>query len=435
MNARADRFPLFDSLRAIAALSVLGFHAAYFQVLIHDSPLRPYLSHLDVGVTIFFLISGFLLYRPFVAARMRPEADPPYVPAYAWRRFLRITPAYWVALVAIALWLGLDEVWSHPLTFFGFAQIYDVKLGGGGIGQAWTLCVEVTFYALLPLWAFALRRLGGRAADPRRVLRQELIALAALWLFSFGYKAWALTQVGPNELSSGRYLQPLPNFLDQFALGMALAVLTVHWEQAGVPRLVERLRARNWIPWIVAAVAFWVVSTRIGFTGALFQPISRRMFVGRHELYSLVALAILVPAILATPGRGLVGRVLAHRVPLYLGLISYGIYLYHFAVMKQLYDWVGHTGGGGPELRWLTHGVLGFLGATLLASLSYYVVERPALRLKRLVRTPGRVDPGEATAEPAPAEPPASRSSSASTATATSTSSATSAGWRKRGTP
>ena len=437
MNARADRFPLFDSLRAIAALSVLGFHVGFFQLLRDDSVLRPYTSRLDVGVTIFFLISGFLLYRPFVAARAKPEADPPYAPAYAWRRFLRITPAYWVALIAIALWLSLDEVWRDPLVFFGFAQIYDAKTSLGGIGQAWTLCVEITFYALLPIWAFVMRRLPGRG-DSRRVMRQELIALALLWLFSLAYKVWALRQVGPNDIRNGPYLQPLPNFLDQFALGMALAVLTVHWEQTGAPRIVAALRRRDWIPWLVAAVAFWVVSTRIGYSGVPFQGSSRKMFLGRHELYSLVALCVLLPAILATPGRGFAGRILANRVLLYLGLVSYVIYLYHFAVIHQLDKWISL--GGAPELRVLVHALLAIAAGTLLASASYYLVERPALRLKRLVRTPGRVAPDEATSEPAPAEPeadpdPAARASSGSAATATSTSKVTSAGWRKRGTP
>src|SRR5215212_6043566 len=105
MNARADRFPLFDSLRAIAALSVVAFHAAFFAgMFTSESPLRPYLVRMDVGVSVFFLISGFLLYRPFVRARLGGEGTP-HVGGYAWRRFLRIVPAYWVALTIVALWL------------------------------------------------------------------------------------------------------------------------------------------------------------------------------------------------------------------------------------------------------------------------------------------------------------------------------------------
>jgi peptidoglycan/LPS O-acetylase OafA/YrhL len=408
MNTRADRFPLFDSLRAVAALSVLAFHAAFIsRVFTSDSFLRPYMSHLDVGVTVFFLISGFLLYRPFVRARVRGEAAP-FVPAYAWRRFLRIVPAYWVALTAVALWFGLSNVFtaSGVPVYYGFAQVYFADKAPGGIPQAWTLCVEVAFYAFLPLWAFGMRRLRGSGG---RAVRQELVALALLWIASLGYKVWALTQVGPTDLFSTRYLQSLPNFLDDFALGMALAVLSVHWEQLErLPRPIDLLRRHDWLPWILSIVAFWAVSVQIGFTGQLLQHFSRRMFLGRHELYSLVALGLVLPAILAEPGRGVVGRILGHRVLVFMGLISFGLYLYHLAVIKQLDLWLGSPLDVPLGVRIGTYALLGVVGAVVLASLSYYVVERPALRLRRLVPT---------------------------SATPASTVSATSAGWRKRGTP
>jgi len=115
--------PLFDSLRAIAALSVLCFHAAFFEFVRSDNALRPYTVHLDVGVSVFFLISGFLLYRPFVRARLF-RAEPPHVLAYGWRRFLRIVPAYWVALTVVALWLALPGVFTRSgiPTYYGFCR-------------------------------------------------------------------------------------------------------------------------------------------------------------------------------------------------------------------------------------------------------------------------------------------------------------------------
>jgi peptidoglycan/LPS O-acetylase OafA/YrhL len=406
VNARADRFPLFDALRAIAALLVLGFHAAFFELTLTDSPLRRYTAHLDVGVTVFFMVSGFLLYRPFVRARLTGERGP-HVPAYAWRRFLRIAPAYWVALTIVTLWLGLSGVFTAsgiPI-YYGFAQIYDWKRSLGGIGQAWTLCVEVSFYAFLPLWALLMRRLG-RAGDPRRIVRQELVALALLWLASLGYKLWALGETRPDSFHSGPYLQPLPNFLDQFAIGMALAVLSVRLDRSGtLGRPLEFLRRHDWIPWIFAAVAFWAVSTRIGLAGSPFQGPSSKQFIARHELYTAVAAGLVVPALFAVPGRGVAGRLLATRVLAYLGLVSYSVYLYHFAVVDQLDDWLGDWLAGSDELRAVAHFALGLLGATAVASISYYLVERPALRLKRLVRPPAEAERGEATAEPAPATP------------------------------
>jgi peptidoglycan/LPS O-acetylase OafA/YrhL len=394
MNARAGRWPLFDSLRAIAALSVLAFHSAFVsRMFSSDSFLRPYMSHLDVGVTVFFLISGFLLYRPFVRARVYDE-EPPHTGAYAWRRFLRIVPAYWVALTLIALWFGFSEVFPagrEPL-YYVFGQVYDGPRAPWGIPQAWTLCVEVTFYALLPIWAFAMRRFS---------VRWELVALALLFAASSAYRAWALSQRGPTDLNNAVYLQTLPNFLDQFAIGMGLAVLTAHWERVGrVPRAAEVLKRHDWLPWLCAAVAFWAVSTQIGFTGEFLQQYSRRMFYGRHELYTLVGLGVVLPAIFAVPGRGFAGRVLANRVLAYLGLISFAMYLYHLAVIRQVDDWLGKPMDAALGVRLVTYMALGLLLTVLIASLSYYLVERPALRLKRLVSPPVAAERGEATAEP-----------------------------------
>jgi peptidoglycan/LPS O-acetylase OafA/YrhL len=409
MTPRADRFPLFDSLRALAALSVLAFHAAFFAGATEKrTTLGLYASHLDVGVTVFFLISGFLLYRPFVKARLRDEQAPPAV-AYAWRRFLRIVPAYWVALTVVAIWLNRDEVFTATgiPTFYGFAQIYDAETSVSGIGQAWTLCVEVSFYAFLPLWALVMRALPAR--DPERRLAWELAGLALLVLLSGAYKVWALRQVGPTELSSGPYLMPLPNFLDQFALGMALAVLSVWYEgRDRLPGPLELIRRRPGLAWLGAAVAFWAVCTRIGFTGEFLQQYSVRMFLGRHVLYGVVALCIVLPAVFSEPGRGLTGRLLANRVLVYVGLVSYAVYLYHYAVIDQLGDWLV-LDDATVGTRFAVYGLLGTAGAVLLASVSYYVVERPALRLKRLVgRMPESVR-GEAAAETAPAGPSASR--------------------------
>src|SRR3954469_15802662 len=79
-----ERFPLFDSARAIAALLVLGIHATG-QGGAGQTGLGSIFSHFDVGVTIFFVISGFLLYRPFAVTHARRSRQPAAGP-YAWRR-------------------------------------------------------------------------------------------------------------------------------------------------------------------------------------------------------------------------------------------------------------------------------------------------------------------------------------------------------------
>ena len=408
MNPRADRFPLIDSMRALGALSVVAFHASFFAAV--DIPgatlFRQIASRLDVGVAILFVVSGFLLYRPFVRARLRPESTP-HVGGYLWRRVLRIAPAYWVALIVVTLWLGIDGVLtpSGILRYFGFVQIYDAGTALGGISQAWTLCVEVSFYLFLPVWAMLLARLPTRG-DRRKVLAIELAGVGGLVLFSSLYKVWALVQVDPTQLDSTPYLMPLPNFLDQFALGMGLAVLSVWYEgRDDLPRPLALLRRRPQLPWIIALVAFYAAATQIGYEGEQLQRYSRVAFALRHELYSVVALGAILPALFAEPGRGLVGRVLGNRVLAYLGLVSYGIYLYHLAVLDQLFAWLGRDLPPSIATRLVVYLSVGALAATLLASISYYAVERPALSLKRLAPRSGPVVSGETITQPAPGEP------------------------------
>ena len=254
MNVRAKRFPLVDSLRAIAALCVLLTHTAVAAGISGNphSALSPYAQRLDVGVAIFFLISGLLLYRPFVAARFRGRPAPAVGP-YAWRRFLRIAPAYWLALTVTALWVGTSAyelgVFSSSgfPTYYLLAQTYRARTLSGGLIQGWTLTIEITFYAFLPLYAWVMGRVAGRARRAgrrRRAMRGRCCAwsssgLVALVVISETWKAVVLGGQSPHQVVITPALDALPAYLDQFALGMGLAVVSAWIEQRGsAPRWV-----------------------------------------------------------------------------------------------------------------------------------------------------------------------------------------------------
>ena len=100
------RFPLFDSLRGLAAISILFVDVGIFTDAFGDTWHGRLVAHLDIGVPFFFLLSAFLLYRPFVAARVRNVGRPAFG-GYARRRFLRIAPAYWAVLTIAAIVPGM----------------------------------------------------------------------------------------------------------------------------------------------------------------------------------------------------------------------------------------------------------------------------------------------------------------------------------------
>jgi peptidoglycan/LPS O-acetylase OafA/YrhL len=395
MNVRAVRFPLVDALRAIAALAVLGTHVAFFGGAYEGhTALGPYAQRLDVGVTVFFLISGFLLYRPFLLARV--DGGPtPAAGAYAWRRFLRIVPAYWLALTVTVLALGTPGVFTADgvPAYYGLAQTYRTATIGGGLTQAWTLSIEVAFYAFLPVYAALQRRLPGRA------LRTELMGLGALVAVSEAWKAAVLASGDPAKVHIDPALLALPAYFDHFALGMGLALLTVWIERRGrAPRWVGALDRAPLAAWGLAAVAFWAVSTRIGLGDRVFGPMSNGQYLERHALYAAVALGLMLPAVVGDPARGAPRRILASRVLAWLGLVSYGIYLWHPTVLDLMSRWgFGDVHVVHPYVTWAVGGVA---ASAAVAAVSYYGLERPLLSLKRLVGRRERVPAGEALVEP-----------------------------------
>lgn len=372
------RFPLVDSARAIAALAILAYHVASVAGALDGDGTADWFAQLNVGVPLFFAISGFLLYRPWVVARLA-GARPPSTRVYALRRVLRIVPAYWLALTVIALAMERDDVFSWPgaLVHYGFLQAYDAGRFTGGIGQAWTLTVEVAFYAALPLIALAARRLPGGSAA--RVLRGELGLLAALALVAIVWRLVVVLSVDPAARSYFTLLVALPAQLDVFAGGMALAVVSA----AGLDGRARPPRVAA-AAWLLAAAAYAaVVMWRPEDPGA-------RVFV-EHQLQGLFALALLAPAVLGAGGGGTVRRLLAWRPLAWVGLISYGLYLWHLNVLRELDD------RGVPVAVVV---VLGPALALAAGAASWYLVERHALRLGR--RAAGRPPAGPTAGRPQP---------------------------------
>ncbi|MEY2570996.1 MAG: hypothetical protein QOE63_1346, partial [Acidimicrobiaceae bacterium] len=187
-DARVARFPLFDGFRAIAAIAIVLTHVSFDTGFTVRSSLGPLFARADVGVPIFFLISGFLLYRPFVARRLAAEPRPA-TGAFLWRRALRIYPAYWVALTAVLVFTDQAVPGKKAVVlWYGLVHTYDKHAVLGPLLQSWTLAAEVAFYLFLPVYAIVQRRAVPDDASPDRRYRAELVGIAALVLVAWTWR-------------------------------------------------------------------------------------------------------------------------------------------------------------------------------------------------------------------------------------------------------
>lgn len=366
------RFPLLDGLRAIAVLSVLVTHTALLSGANELAWYGKYTARLDVGVTVFFLISGFLLYRPFVAAHLQ-DRDGPRVRDYARRRVLRIVPAYWLALTVLAIYPGLVQMWSgHSWVYYLFLQDYRAGWTFGGLQPAWSLAIEAAFYLALPLVAYGLRW-AGAAMDRRGRVTLELAVVAGLGIASF-----VLRVVTPGSPASQIHITLLGTF-DWFALGMLLAIASA--ALAGrEPRPVRFLRRRPSSAWLVALALFWFTSTQLGLGGTLFFRVTTAQSIAQHGLYGAIAFFLLLPAVFADDGGGVPRHVLGNRVVAWLGLISYGVFLWHHPIALKLTE--ANDRGLFESFRMFGITAGTFALAVACATLSYYGLERPILRYK-----------------------------------------------------
>jgi len=356
-----QRVAALDGLRGVACLLVFGVHLA--QITHLDGQLGPFelgrfLANGHIGVALFFALSGMLLSLPFWRAKF-DVASAPKLGRYFTNRCVRILPAYYVCLTALIIdnriWEGTNG-WSivglHYALAFNYADwsIFAVN------PPFWTIAVEAQFYLLLPLFFVFARKLS---------VRYTALIAVGFALASYATHVW-LTEwsgsTGSRAISpvvEYSLLAHLPHFLIGVLAGAGFLLYSAQPER----RIRPASGALGWFS--IAAIAI-----------VLATPIDDWLQIP-YGRYNLPFVPLLLATLIVTAPHSSSLRTMLNGFPLRpLGLISYGIYLYHLPVLHATARYLPVD----VQEQWWLFGTIS-LGLTVaVATGSYLIIERPITR-------------------------------------------------------
>lgn len=357
------------------------------------------------GPVSLFVISGFLLYRPWARWSLGLQ-ERPALRAYLQRRATRIFPAYWVVLVVVALVIPA----ARPVDVGGWWRavsltwVYEVEPMREALLHTWSLATEVSWYVALPLMGGILGHVA-RRFSPTRAFWVCTIAISLAFPVSIGWRLWAAEADLAGQLT---YPYWLPSFLFCFSGGAFVALLA----EASRERIVRLRRltslvADPWAPLVIALALALIATSSFGGPSG-FVPVTFSEEQVRSWSAACIAWLLLCVVVLGPPHVPL-SRLLGTRWFGAIGRWSYGIYLWHVPVIVVLERDI--TFPDGPlGLVWRLAWVLAL--AIPLGAATYAWIERPTIAWSR--RYSGGAGEGRRVLGPTP-------NASSSTATQPST--------------
>ncbi|GHO92398.1 acyltransferase [Reticulibacter mediterranei] len=400
--------PALDGVRAVATIAVISFHINgmvhnhFWDV--HENPLATaVVTFGGSGVTLFFVLSGFLLFMPYARALLFEERWPSMRRFYQ-RRALRIIPGYYAALCLMILFFQRQYLqpdhWKELALFFTFFMDSVPETWRKLNGPFWTLAVEWQFYMLLPFLALAFAAIARRIRSaPLHRFRVMLVCCGVLivWGLFIRYVGVYLTQ-HPSEtfhlpswlIAGAKFLLygVQGKYLENFAVGMIVSLCYVFAHDSfECSVLLERGRATSWWLWaagiltltFTAAWHFHMVESNSTVLATLFAPLAS-VFEWLNEMVIALGYGACLAAILF--GEQRLQRPFSWQPVRWIGTISYGLYMWHLPLLKFFRDTLLP-----PSLvtqvypTYIYYWLWAATVVVLVATTSYLLVEKPWIRL------------------------------------------------------
>jgi peptidoglycan/LPS O-acetylase OafA/YrhL len=371
-----EQWPALNGLRGLAAFAVVCLHSYVLsgKPTSIPSPLAWLFAMGWSGVDVFFTLSAFLLTIPFLQAGS-VDMSAPALRRYAWRRVVRILPAYY-AQIAILLALGTIGVagswaWHDPKLSAVLAHL-TFYVGAWPLVQPqlppwWSLPVEMGFYLLLPLFVLCLR--PGRWP-------WLLLAIGA----SLAYRFW-LMHAGFTRIQEVFWIDHLPGRLHQFLIGMLAAYAYVRFKSITLPSYgrIRDMLAASALALFLTLPALGLLVGDNSFEGG---PSSNPLLLCWHFFASLAVAVLLVTLVAGAPK---MGQVFSWPPLQGLGLISYSLYLWHYPVMLGVREALG--GFAAIQSDFWPFYFYSVLISVLVAIASWWLIERPAQQWGRRAKS------------------------------------------------
>lgn len=343
-----SKIPSLDGLRALAVGFVLLGHLEGTRGF-GSTGLRPFLGdYANLGVRVFFVISGFLITRLLIDEYERYGRIS--LKLFYLRRFFRIVPAFvaFIAIIAICDAVGIFDVtradFIHAITYTTNFQ----RVRSWEVGHLWSLAVEEQFYLL---WPFILGAVGIRSS------MSVAIGCLALGPLSRG----ALRVLAPQQ-----YVDVFPAVADTLAAGCLLAGLRDRlWESPVYRRVVLSPH----LLWAAPLLLVSINRLRAYGIGSVFG-----------EVVLNLTIAVLIDRCVSVPDSGPI-RFLNTRPMVWVGLLSYSLYLWQQPFLNR------------QSSAWFTGFPVNLTLVLVCAMSSYYLLERPFMRLRKKYRPSARPVP------------------------------------------